>query len=97
LKRFEDTGVVLDCDSLFNPFSRVVRSKVAEKLGLKYRVIDPISWLAADDKAEYLENLCSNEFVFACDSLVQTGADVRQDPDQPKSPFFGYIRKIDLK
>ena len=89
--------VVIDIDSYENPLTRFVRSKIAEKLGLKYRVIDPLSWSVAQDKQKYIEHLCENESVFACNLPVQTGADLRHDPEQPKPPFFGYIRKIDLK
>jgi hypothetical protein len=88
---------VLDIDSYTNPVTRVMRSKIAENLGLEYRVIDPLSWIASEDKAEYIRNLCDGDSVFACNTPVQSGADTRHDRELPKAPFFGYIRKIDLK
>ena len=95
IKHVNDT--VIDIDSFENPLTRFVRSKIAEKLGLKYRIIDPLSWYAASNKEEYMQNICENDSAFSCDCAVQTGADLRHDPERPKAPFFGYIRKIDLK
>jgi len=89
--------VMYDIDSYANACTRRLRGKLAtEKFGLKYRVIDPLSWQHASglDKKEYLDSLLDN--VFGLTTPLQTGGDIRVD-ETPKTPFFGYIRKNDLK
>jgi hypothetical protein len=80
-------GVVFDVDSYSNPCSRKIRGKIAEKFGVNYKVVDPISWFAATDKSLYLDSLARDE----------QAVDQVDRPEAKKTPFFGYIRKIDLK
>jgi hypothetical protein len=91
-------GIVFDVDSYTNPCSRLMRSRIAEKSGIKYKVVDPLSWSASEDKKAYLDALVVSDQVFGMTSSIQTGGDIQRiDPEAPKTPFFGYIRKIDLK
>ena len=71
---------VIDIDSLANPLSRVLRSKIAEKLALTYRVLRT-----------------ENEQLGDRDTVFLQPEDPPRKPENNKTPYFAYSRKIDLK
>ena len=84
-------GVALDVDSLWVSQNRFIRARIAEKLGIKYRVVDSLAWAGSEDKETFLTNLVEGEEVFS----RTLDEDRIENPSKP--PYFGYVRKIDLK
>jgi hypothetical protein len=92
--------IAFDIDSYSNACNRSVRSSIAQKNGIKYKVIDSLSWRNASDKSAYITELMEADSYTLCNSATQMGADmVRIDPEeeQPRKPYFAYVRKNDLK
>jgi hypothetical protein len=92
--------IAFDIDSYSNACNRRVRALTAQKNGIKYKVIDSLSWRNASDKSTYITELMEADSYTLCNSATQMGADmVRVDPgeEQPRKPYFAYVRKNDLK
>ena len=84
----------IDVENLRNPCTRKIRSKIAENLGLKYKVVDSLSWFSGtpEERKEWLES----DDVFMNNSAVHTGKNM-EVPKIENVPHFQYVRKIDLR
>lgn len=90
--------IAFDVDSYSNACNRSIRALIAQKNGIKYKVIDSLSWRNASDKSAYITELMEADSYSLCNTATQMGADmVRIEEEQPRKPYFAYVRKNDLK
>ena len=87
----------IDIDLLSRATSRSVRAALASKEGLKYKVIDGLSWYSLETGRESaISEWMDEDKPFWNVTDVQSAKDMEK-PEKSPTPFFTYVRKIDLR